>query len=529
MEGRRAGDLLYSQVRPDKQVIMPLSRLSIALVFGLLGAVYLTWSWSSILGGFGGDNAHYLLMARHFSPYSAASSVATEFAASSFYPPLYPLLLGMTGGGKSLLAAHLITTSFLLAAFALFYWWLRQEGVHLATAGAALLVLATLPGLYFQTLSVHSENLFLLGSIATLAFASRSRQGHSTRWMAFAVVALTAAYFTRSAGIALVAAWLVWLWENRMPQRILFSALAVLPVLAWSLLGKAQSNGYLHQLVGGYHNPAALVDQVATQSLYLFHGWAMNFGVGISAYAVAAILLIIGLTAALWRAKLRQLDGVYVVLYLGMAAVWPFPAEAQRLSLIILPVLLAQSVWMLDRWQLSGREIRPWAWAAFALISVTTLPELALNAQRFASPLPENIPSAYRHAEWWYSPTRETAAENTTAMAALESGMHRLGNFVPENECIYAIKPSIVSYLSGRLAKAPPGAKTAPEEFVREIKAGGCRYVFMIIYNSPSYPTPLYPYQRIPDMLEVVHPVYLSPDRKEDTVVGLLAKIKLPK
>lgn len=505
---------------------MPVARLFLVALFVLLSATYLAWSWSSILGGFGGDNANYLLMARHFSPYSAESTVAATFTAASFYPPLFPLLLGLTGGGESLLAAHLVTTGFLLIAFALFYGWLRQEGIGFTTSVAALITLATIPGIYFQTLSVHSENLFMLCSIAALFFAGGAKQEKTTRWMAFALISITAAYFTRSAAIALIAAWLVWVWINRMPHRLLFSALAVLPVLAWSLSGKSQSNGYLQQLAGGYHSPISLFEQIATQSLYLFHGWVVNFGVGFSAYAVGSILLILGLGAVLWRAWQRQLDGFYILFYLGMAVLWPFPAEAQRLSLTVLPVLLVQAVWMLNQWRLATRDIRPWAWAAFALIAAPGIPELALNTQRYFSPLPEGVSGAYRHAEWWYSPTREIAAENITAMAALESGIRDLSNIVPEGDCIYAIKPSIVAYLSGRIAKAPPGIQSSDQDLQEQLRAGGCRYVFMMIYTSPSYSSPLYPYQRMPDRLEIVQPVYLFQDEHENTIVGMLGRIK---
>jgi len=477
------------------------------------------------LGEFGGDNAYYLLMARHFSPYSPKSAIAAEFATSSFYPPLFPLLLGLTGGGESLLAAHLVTTVFLLIAFGLFYWWLRLENISLPTAVAALITLAAIPGIYFQTLSVHSENLFMLCSIIALACAIRAKKEKKVWWMALTVLAIAAAYFTRTAAISLIAAWLIWLWVNRMPHRVLFGALATLPVLVWSMAGNSQSNSYLLQLVNGYRNPATFLDQVEMQGLYLFQGWATNFGVGISAYAVAAIFLAIGLIAALARIYFRQLDGYYILLYLGMSMIWPFPSEAQRLSLIALPVLLIQTIWMLNQWQLSTLNIRPWGWTAFALIAAPALPELALNAQRYLSPLPVGVPVAYRHAEWWYSPTPGVAAEKIRTMAVLESGMRQLKLAVPEKECIYAIKPSLVAFLADRVGKAPPSWKTSQAELERKITTGGCRYVFMMIYTSPSYPIPLYPYQRIPDKLEAIQPVFLS-ESEDGSIVGLLAKLR---
>ena len=104
-------------------------RLYQIIGFGLLGAGYFLWTWSHELAEFGGDNAYYLLMAQHFSPWSANYVVAEYFANRSQYPPLFPLVLAMFGGGNSVLAAHLITTSFLLLSFLVIYKWLSTLGI----------------------------------------------------------------------------------------------------------------------------------------------------------------------------------------------------------------------------------------------------------------------------------------------------------------------------------------------------------------------------------------------------------------
>jgi hypothetical protein len=90
-----------------------------ALAFLVLAVAYLIWGWSSVLGDFGGDNAVYLLTAQYLSPYAPASDLAAQFARGSAFPPLFPLLLALTGGGESLLTAHIVTVSCLLVAFQL--------------------------------------------------------------------------------------------------------------------------------------------------------------------------------------------------------------------------------------------------------------------------------------------------------------------------------------------------------------------------------------------------------------------------
>lgn len=506
---------------------MRMLRLLPILLFALIGTAYVIWSWSTVLGGFGGDNAHYLFMARHFSPYSVESAVTAHFAANSIYPPLFPLLLGLVGGGESLLAAHLATTSFLLAAFGVFYWWLRLEGLGMIAACVTLLALVLLPGVYLQTLSVHSENLYLLCSLAALACASVARREKTAYpWMAWAIVALAAAYLTRGAGLALVVAWLAWLWLNRMPQRMMFSILAILPIILWSQFGSTNSTNYWAQLTNGYHDPSAFFSQVWVQSQYLLGGWLANFGSSRTAFITGTLILSLGLIAALWRTKLRHMDGLYVWCYLGMAVLWPFPAESQRMVVVLFPILLWQSVWMLGKWKLESSNIQPLRIGLLVILLLSALPEFALNVQRFHSPLPSEVPQAYRHTEGWYSPNSTIAISDVKFTAALESDLLRLGETVPKDECIFAIKPSIVAFLSGRISKAPPSVQADQALFEQGLRAEGCRYFYMLAFASPSYPVTMYPYQRLESRLNIIKPTLLQTTDGQLGVAGLFARLK---
>lgn len=506
---------------------IPIKNLFPITLFSLLCILYLGFSWSTVLGGFGGDNAHYLFMARHFSPYSASSTVTEYFASHSIFPPLFPLLLGLTGGGESLLAAHLVTTSFLLLAFGMFFWWSRSEGLGLFLTGVTLLILMFLPGIYLQTLSVHSENLYLLCSLAVLACTSVAHRAKSMQvWMMWAVIAITAAYLTRGAGLALVTAWLGWLWLNRIQKRLLFSLAVILPVILWSRFGNAGSTSYWQHLGYSYHNPTALLEQIGVQSHYLFTGWLMNFGSSHTAFIGGILILVLGLVAAVWRTWLRRIDGFYVWCYLAMVVLWPFPAEAQRMVLVILPILLWQTVWMLSRWRWEIRSIQPLNAVVLIILLLASLPELALNVQRFFSPLPSGVPEAYRHTDGWYSPDLFGAISDIQFSAALESDLLHLSEVVPAGECIFTIKPSIVAFLSNRISKAPPSASVDKIKFESDLKMQGCRYFYMFAFASPSYPVAMYPYQRMQSELEVIKPTLIQSTDGSDGVVGLLARLK---
>ncbi|MBK6659207.1 MAG: hypothetical protein IPG43_14110 [Proteobacteria bacterium] len=101
---------------------MRVSRLLLGALSALLMLFTLWWAGSgTLLADFGGDNAVYFLTANHYSPYGVAHAAAAQFAAQSVYPPLYPWLLAMTGGGTSLAAAHLVTSLVIMLAGAAVY------------------------------------------------------------------------------------------------------------------------------------------------------------------------------------------------------------------------------------------------------------------------------------------------------------------------------------------------------------------------------------------------------------------------
>src|SRR5688572_488869 len=83
-----------------------------------------------------GDDAVYAVMADYFSFFSSRSDEITELVMRySYFPPLYPLLLGVTGADSAhLWFAHLLTVGFLIGAMALFLLWLRHVVPSAASA-----------------------------------------------------------------------------------------------------------------------------------------------------------------------------------------------------------------------------------------------------------------------------------------------------------------------------------------------------------------------------------------------------------
>lgn len=194
--------------------------------------------------------------------------------------------------------------------------------------------------------------------------------------------------------------------------------------------------------------------------------------------------------------------------------------------LVIFPILLWQTVWMLSRWRWKIRGIQPVNAAVLAILLLASLPELALNVQRFFSPLPPGVSEAYRHTEDWYSPDLSNAISSTHFSAVLESNLSRLDKVVPEGECIFAIKPSIVAYLSGRISKSPPNMGMDDASFESALKQRGCRYFYLLAAVSPSYPVAMYPYDRLRDRLEILDIAAIPRGDGQPKILGLLTRFK---
>lgn len=504
---------------------LPAETIWLTAGFLLLCGVYYVWGWSRTLGDFGGDNAYYLLIARHFSPWSAHSDVAAYFYANSLYPPLFPLVLALFGGGESLLAAHAITITLLLFAFIALYLWLRSLGRGRTESSLVTLLFALLPGTYMQALSLLSENLYLLASLGCLASASMFDNTRRQRWLWVAAICAAAAMLTRGAGVSLLAAFVLYLVIHRPRGSWRLVLAAVLPIVLWKFLGQQQAPGYLSSLADKYGPdlPAALMRQFTLGVWMLWHGWTTNFTGGSAGIWLTAVVGLLGLLGAAWRVYLRKLDGMYSGLYIGLVFIWPFPAEARRLLFVIVPVLLVQCLLLLGKLKplvlarqrvLSGHLL-------VLLVAVIAAPDLLLTARRFVQPLPDQT-SHFRRSQDWYVPDVVEARNNVLFDEALTGHLKTLPGLVPEDGCVYAIKPSLVGYYAGRISMAPPRLNWNEAEFNAYLDKTNCRYFYLMAFASPTFPELYYPLSRMNSSLRMVSAVRVAGSSGDP--VGMLAE-----
>ena len=499
--------------------------LLVALML-LIVPVYLAWSWSDQLGNLGGDAAMYLMTAAAYSPFAPHSDLFAEIASTSRFPPLYPLLLALTGGAGDLLVAHLVTVATLLAALVALCAWLEICGASRVQAALVVLVTAVLPQTYFLALWPQSEYPYFLFSAIALASLARYRKSPALGSGLIAATAIAAATLTRSIGIALLPAFAATVFVTHR-RHIWLLAMAAGPVALWMVLHQAPTN-YLHTLsVYGHDTAAQAWTQLSAQPRVLGDGFAANFVDSGGLVFIAKVLGILVALLTLRRLLSLQPDAVYVLGYVAILAIWPFPEESARLLWPIVPVFAAaltiESASVARRASPSMRAIIEVA-APMAML-LLTLPGLAFVADRWTSA--SDLPDEFRNLKEWYVSDPRKALALTQAHLGTVAQLERLTEIVRPDECVVSVKPELVEYFAGRLSKAPPLNSVPDAQFSAKLRGLGCRYVLMFAANDPVYPVPLHPFARIKDQIDVVdRELIFNVNERYDSLVALLGRLK---
>ncbi len=179
------------------------------------------------------------------------------------YPPLLPLIAAAhqwaAGGSDSAKAGHWLRVSFALCfvAYVLAAYRLNRRYLGPGVAGlAALVVLLHVSTLWYSELFFAELPFGLVTLLFLLAAGSPTPRVHT--WLAGALAA--AAYLLRTAGIAVLAAWVAESVIRRQWRAAgLRAAMALLPVLVWQ--------GYIAQVKRGaeYSRPAYPYQRAAYQ------------------------------------------------------------------------------------------------------------------------------------------------------------------------------------------------------------------------------------------------------------------------
>lgn len=487
-------------------------------VFGLLLVALGTWAWSTVLADFSGDNAVYWLTANHFSPWGAAAPHAAHFAAKSVFPPLYPLVLALSGGGTSLLAAHVVSAVLLWLGLLIFARLLGLMGISTAPALGLVVAVAASRSVLREVLQLHSEHLYLLLSLLALVFALSAASHRKAIYLCAGCVA--AAYLTRTSGIALALAMVAFTamrHRSALPGCLFIIGL---PIVAWSLWHHGSAS-YVSAMMRPYEQ-AGIADLIARNLEILGSAWLACFNeAGLVGYGpmLPTLFALCGLGGLLVRLDTAQPDALYVPLYLAMLVLWPYPAEYQRMLYPIFPLILAQGMFFVASWlpdHLRGLRPRYSNVLFLALLAAAMLPYAAHALTRFLDTPLDAKYAPYTRTLAWYMADPTQAVLNVGYQRAITEALLdvRVANRVEPDACLLATKTAVVSLYTHRFTLGLPRPGRAGTIDIDRLRRNPCRALFMTQATSPSFPYAYFPFEQTRELLTAVR-VYPNPVRPD--------------
>ncbi|MBI3333825.1 MAG: hypothetical protein HYZ93_07035 [Candidatus Omnitrophica bacterium] len=324
------------------------------------------------LGGLGGDNAAYILLAKSLVTGQGYRSIWQPGAPPhTAYPFGFPLILApivALRGTHAYLAMHGMVIGWALLALILWIRWVRAETTAgIAWAGAVCLV--TTPLWLASTQQILSEFPYLAFSLLALLCAQKLQRG-TVPGLILApgfvglCLALLAAYFTRTVGITLIATAAASLfWADRrdrgkaaaIRRLALLAACLLPPILAWTARDLWATRGpvthyarlflwadpyawdrgplsgatLLHRIGGNLSYYVAALGREMVWPTNLAGSWAAPWVGGALALLMAAGFFL--------RWSRRSIAERYILCYAALFLVWPY--QESRFLLPVLPWL----------------------------------------------------------------------------------------------------------------------------------------------------------------------------------------------
>ena len=514
-------------------------RPALGLALGLISFALLLWiGVKPSLAGVNSDGAVYVLLADGLSPWRATD---IDFGAQLFahypFPPLYPLLLSVAGGGSAVPALDYIVDALLQAMAVVASWcWARRIGCDGPTAAIAALSLAITPIALFTAMGVFSEPLYLALSMTALALVA-GREISARAWRGAALL-LGLAAVTRGVGLFAVAVLLLaWVWRTRGRDARLVPLLALAPSLVWLLIKASHGwqGGYTDTLFAAGVLPvaAALLAQLPTNLHALAYHFVRCFdslNSRHSALILATLLIPAGLGFGR-RLRAGQVDACYAALYLLVLLVWPYPNHFARFLLVLMPLFCAYAGLGVALMLAGGGQggLRPFAAAATAsVLLMVALPSLLQVLQSIAAAASAQERVHTRISSWYGHDSLAAARGSTAFSLRVLEVMATVGKQLPRAACVSSTMAEVFM-LHGRRVSRPPPGQHADLASLRSALAA-CPYVLLLgttTFPSVDFP-PYYPLARVKDELTTLLTVPLDTARPEPPPLAVLARYHGP-
>ncbi len=376
--------------------------LSYAALFvfaGIYAAFLIPFVAHAGLVSFFSDSAHYLLMARYLSPWHEASPAVVAAWPRQDFPPFFPFILAILGAAYDYTLAHVLTALFLLLSIPLIFIFARSMFAANHQALLIVFIFCLSPSAWLNSMGILSEPLYLFLSLATLIFFDKSDLSRKANLFIFGLL-LALLVLTRTIGVAMLAAFIVICivkWRRGSldgPYFVIpvFFSLAVIAA-SWWAHNTVVPSVYIDQIGGllGSETEKIRVSWDLKEQLAAFHD---NWLGGLLYYwtdqtlPAQSIILLAGLFSLLGlciRVGQGKLNAIYVLLYLLVLFLWPYPEYIGRFIYPILCLLIMYSFYFLyvctRRMELKRGGVA--VSIAMVLVLTTVLPTLSYTWHRY--------------------------------------------------------------------------------------------------------------------------------------------------
>ena len=316
-------------------------------------------AWFDSLSSLANDSVHYLVMARHYSPWQSESEAIASAWLIQDFPPFFPWLLALSGAAHSLLYAHILVVGL---GFVSLYFYYRLSSRWLDNRNWAIfpvIIFSLSPGFILSLQGILSESLYLLLTFIFIFFYAPT-ENKSKKTILIVSLILAAILLTRTIGVTLYLALIAQASLSSISnKKFQFQSFYVVIIalciyfLLMAVWGPVRESHYFDILIS-YLSDNGISSNgsgetyyfpLATQLNSMMQNWTSFWIIfwtdelsGI--YIVILILLIISLLGLAIRLYKNKYDAWYALFFILVLFIWPHPGQMFRLMLPVLPLLL---------------------------------------------------------------------------------------------------------------------------------------------------------------------------------------------
>jgi hypothetical protein len=450
------------------------------------------------------DSMDYLFMAEFYRHTFHGGDLGdlVRFYRVTRFPPLFPLLIGIAGGGiDQQQIAACVSAAIAILAVAAVWWWIRAELRSSLAATLVALALLAFPYHFILNLSPVSEPLGILLMATVFTLLATPQPSRSRLLLAGLLIGITP--LARTAMLPLAIAFVIWLSIRRpLPwrQMVLPVAAAWIPILAWMAYRRSMgAHSYTSYLTAEQFSSAGVVwpDMLWQQPLRLFNALVSAWGAEPSLWitAVTSTLCVLAVAGCVLRISRNKLDGWFFAGYTALILIWPFPEEMTRFLVAVYPCIVLSCVTAARALEhLVGRPSAPWARVAVAvLIAAACLPAVLKYAHRSTVTVPAELLGEKREPGFFLARTDDQARVSAEIYARARLLLTEARELIPADQCMYALPAQLGSLYTRLRVFAYPLDLTDNSPASRE-RLSRCDYFLVASWSTQQVKTyPLYP------------------------------------